>query len=344
MLAMLLVVFANAQTQTQACEERRLLATLYYEFDHIWTTSAELAKLDVVIEILKSDASIKVQIEGYCDPWGGKAINDRISQSRAQGVANYLLKHNVAESQIEFKGKGIDNSAASHAKARRVDVSHIVTVVIEPIQEPQKEEEKEEKEEPQVVEMLSEEEPIEEPVTEMQVEIESIPAAKKSIEGFSLRTNLLYWLVGNFNMGVEYRKPGSDFCFIVNGGYSPFGDTEWTHNLGGWEVVPEVRYYFPSNEQWFVGVQFLAAGYNFKPLETGSQGSCLGGGVMGGYKLTLSDRFDMDFTLGVGYGSLEYDVYYHDEATETNPCTEWNATKNSIIPIQVGVNLIWKIN
>ncbi len=159
----------------------------------------------------------------------------------------------------------------------------------------------------------------------------------------NIRANLLYWTGGMMNIGVEYKQHESNFGFVLNGGYSPFGNTDWNHNLGGWFVAPEVRYYIPTNEQWFVGVELLASGYNYKLSDTGYQGSVIGGGVIGGYKLTLSDTFDMDFTLGLGYGHFEYDTYYHDESTDTNPYIEKGITKNSLMPIQAGVNLIWKI-
>ncbi len=170
-----------------------------------------------------------------------------------------------------------------------------------------------------------------------------LAACDSSCSPITLRTNLLYWLGGMLNAGVEYKSAECDFGFLVNGGYSPFGNTEWNHNLGGWFVAPEVRYYLPCNDQWFVGAQFLAAGYNVKLSETGRQGTAIGGGVTGGYKLTLSDSFDMDFTLGVGYGHLKYDTYSHDKVTKTNPYIEKGITKNTLLPIQVGVNLIWKI-
>lgn len=160
---------------------------------------------------------------------------------------------------------------------------------------------------------------------------------------FTLRANLVYWAGGMMNIGTEYKSPDSDFGFLLNGGYSPFGNTDWNHNFGGWFVSPEVRYYIPSNDQWFVGAQLLAGGYNLKFSDTGNQGTVIGGGVMGGYKLTLTQCFDMDFTLGVGYGHFKYDTYYHDVASSTNHRITRGETKNSIMPIQAGVNLIWKI-
>ncbi|MFI3267175.1 MAG: DUF3575 domain-containing protein [Rikenellaceae bacterium] len=187
--------------------------------------------------------------------------------------------------------------------------------------------------------------PIEDVDTEMQVEpeVDLQNSVVSNQNNFTLSTNLLYWLGGLMNVGAEYKKIDSNFGVVVNGGYSPFGDTDWNHNLGGWFIAPELRFYMPNNEKWFIGAQFLASGYNYKLSDTGYQGTVIGGGLTGGYKLRLSDTFDMGFTLGLGYGHFEYDTYYHDNATNTNPYISKGVTKNSLMPIQAGINLIWKI-
>ncbi len=172
-------------------------------------------------------------------------------------------------------------------------------------------------------------------------DINSKYSSQESQQTITLRTNLLYWLTGMVNVGVEWQPNNSQIGLLINGGYSPFGDDNWEYALGGWYVAPELRYYIPSNERWFVGAQFLAQGYNVKLSDTGYQGDLISGGVMGGYKLTLNDHFDMDFTLGVGYGTLKYDTYYHSDGF--NIYKQKSLTKSGIVPIQAGVNLIWKI-
>lgn len=157
----------------------------------------------------------------------------------------------------------------------------------------------------------------------------------------TLRTNLLYWLVGMPNLGAEWTFANSPLGVVINGGYSPLGGDGWEYAAGGWYVAPELRYYIPRSDSFFVGVQLLAEGFNYKLSDTGYQGNLIAGGVMGGYKLSLSDTFDMDFTLGLGYGYFEYDTYYHSEGV--NVYKEKNLTKKTIMPIQAGVNLIWKI-
>ncbi len=143
------------------------------------------------------------------------------------------------------------------------------------------------------------------------------------------------------NVGVELNYGDSPLTFVFNGGYSPFGSKNGEYNLGGWFVSPELRYYIPANPKWFVGVQYLAYGYNIKLSDTGSQGHLHAAGVMGGYKMQLSKLFEMDFTLGAGYGKTNYVTYNHTDGY--NVYKERNVSKSSIFPIQAGVNLIWKI-
>ncbi len=170
---------------------------------------------------------------------------------------------------------------------------------------------------------------------------ESLSSAQTPQVKTALRTNLLYWLAGMPNIGVELTLDNSPLGVLLNGGYSPLGGKNWEYAAGGWYIAPEVRCYLFSAQKFFVGAQFLAQGYNYKLSETGYQGDLIGGGVTCGYKLTLSDNFDMDFTAGVGYASLSYDTYYHSNGI--NVYKEKSVTKSGIMPLQAGVNLIWKI-
>lgn len=144
-----------------------------------------------------------------------------------------------------------------------------------------------------------------------------------------------------FNIGAEWKPNNTQLGVILNLGYSPFASSRWENALGGWFIAPEARYYIPGYEQWFAGVQFLAGGYNIKLSDTGRQGSVLGGGIVGGYKMKFTNCLDIDFSLGLGYGSFNYDSYYRSNGT--NVYKEKNVRKSSIMPIQAGVNLIWKI-
>lgn len=339
--------------------------TFYFEKNQgEWIEKYEYANAGRLLKWAEANSSALINIKGWTDPSGAEEFNTNLSLKRANTIHNYLVGKGVNSSRITIEGKGVD-SQTDNTKARRADVVAYIRVANKEVVAEIEAETEIEAEKATATETglrpietqqdsarLSNSQKDSERLTNSQQEQETCQAqeptpiqSKKCFEWnyFTPRVNLLYWVGGMMNLGVEYKSPESDFGFLVNGGYSPFGNTEWNHNLGGWFVAPEVRYYLPSNEQWFVGAQFLAAGYNYKLSETGYQGSVIGGGIMGGYCITLSETFDMDFTLGLGYGHLEYDTYYHDEPTNTNPYITKGETKNSLIPIQAGVNLIWKI-
>ncbi len=377
MKRLLLLLFAlpfGAMGQTnepQTNDELRLIEKIHYDRDVYIASDEQREKLKDLVFEMRADSTLRVHIIGYGDKWGGKEVNDSFSHVRAMYIADWMRSCRVPREQIIFVGEGIDSLATTDAEARRVEISQVVKVEVAAV----KELPTEQSQQPTNTEDARAAKPIEDIDTEMQVEPETKPKAEikeqvsnaeevKVVETtqpkaeevavaeskqpfqwnyFTPRTNLLYWLGGMMNLGVEYKEPESDFGFLVNGGFSPFGSTRWNHNFGGWFLSPEVRYYFPRNDQWFVGAQFLTGGYNIKLSDTGRQGSVIGGGVMGGYKLPLSNTFDMDFTLGVGYSHLKYDTYYHDEATDTNPYEVRGVVKNTLLPIQAGVNLIWKI-
>ncbi|MEO6683490.1 MAG: OmpA family protein [Ginsengibacter sp.] len=84
--------------------------------------------LDEVVTILKENPSYKVSIEGHTDITGGEELNQKLSESRAASVKEYLSKNGVDESRITSAGYGLsnpiadNNTAAGRAKNRRVEM------------------------------------------------------------------------------------------------------------------------------------------------------------------------------------------------------------------------------
>lgn len=77
--------------------------------------------------MLKRNPNFKLVIFGHADQDGSDQVNYRISQKRAQTVANYLVKKGIATNRIEQKPMGkkelIDTATTAQAKAnnRRVE-------------------------------------------------------------------------------------------------------------------------------------------------------------------------------------------------------------------------------
>ena len=74
------------------------------------------------------DSTVRVRIVGHTDSTGNDAINDPLSQARAQTVRNYLEDRGVPAARLETAGRGsrepvADNATeAGRAKNRRVEI------------------------------------------------------------------------------------------------------------------------------------------------------------------------------------------------------------------------------
>ena len=74
-------------------------------------------------------ANVRVRIEGHTDSSGGRAINQSLSQRRAQAVADYLISQGVPQSRLEVRGFGYERPLpgrpASASENRRVEAVRI---------------------------------------------------------------------------------------------------------------------------------------------------------------------------------------------------------------------------
>lgn len=309
-----------------------------------WTVSDEsqIQALKPLLTLLESHPDATVEIVGWADPTGTRAANDIVSSRRAKNVAAFLTGKGFPAAQISTRGAGIDYNESDYKLARRAVAT--VRILVEPEPQP----------EPQPEPVPAAETPAPEPAeatAEAATEVAPEPApvaeapqaeAEPQNPGkFALRTNALYWLGLMPNLGIEWR-PAERVGIVVNGGYAMWKKDSWEHNWAGWFVAPEVRIYLGEKMNWFVGPQLLAGSFNLKPGDKGYQGDVLAGGVMGGYRMKLSRCWDLDFTLGVGYVHLEYESYRREG--NMNAYINDNLEKNTVLPIQAGVNFIWKIN
>jgi outer membrane protein OmpA-like peptidoglycan-associated protein len=55
---------------------------------------------------MKENADLRIEISGHTDNTGTDAINEKLSQARADAVKNYLLASGVASNRIQSKGYG----------------------------------------------------------------------------------------------------------------------------------------------------------------------------------------------------------------------------------------------
>jgi outer membrane protein OmpA-like peptidoglycan-associated protein len=111
------------------------LPDVLFEFGASNLTSNALARVDNIANVLNNQArSRRVAIEGHTDAVGSDAANQKLSERRAEAVANVLEAGGVSSQRLTIKGYGErypvatntgpdgSDNPAGRAKNRRVEV------------------------------------------------------------------------------------------------------------------------------------------------------------------------------------------------------------------------------
>jgi OOP family OmpA-OmpF porin len=84
-------------------------------------TDEDKAGLDKIIGNLKRLSSggdaVSGEVQGYTDSTGSKPYNQKLSERRAQAVADYLQSQGISGGRITVKGYGEENPVASNSTA-----------------------------------------------------------------------------------------------------------------------------------------------------------------------------------------------------------------------------------
>ena len=94
-------------------------------------SSAAQTQVQAFAEALRRPqlANVRVRIEGHTDSSGGRAVNQTLSQRRAQAVADYLVSQGIDATRLEVHGYGYDRPLpgrpASSRDNRRVEAVRI---------------------------------------------------------------------------------------------------------------------------------------------------------------------------------------------------------------------------
>lgn len=72
-------------------------------------------ELNKVVEVLKNNPTIRIELEGHTDNVGSAADNQKLSENRAKAVYDYLIAKGIAESRLSYKGFGASQPVADNA-------------------------------------------------------------------------------------------------------------------------------------------------------------------------------------------------------------------------------------
>lgn len=107
------------------------LQTVYFKYDSSEIDPEGKTTLDANVAILKSNAAVKVQVEGHCDQRGGIQYNIALGEKRANAVKNYLKKAGIAADRVSIisygKEKLVDSSMTDEAYAKNRRGNFVIT-------------------------------------------------------------------------------------------------------------------------------------------------------------------------------------------------------------------------
>ena len=162
-------------------------------------------------------------------------------------------------------------------------------------------------------------------------------------QNFGIKSNLLYDATSTINIGVEFAL-ADQWTMDISGNLNPWsfpqqkiyssGKVVEEHDaiIKHWMLQPELRWWYCEkfNGHFFgahaFGGQYNVGGLTFLPDSWGKKGVQIkrfegwlaGTGVSYGYHWILSNRFSLEFSLGVGYAYMKHDRYnnYTDSRLE----------------------------
>lgn len=168
-------------------------------------------------------------------------------------------------------------------------------------------------------------EPLPEPEPEVipEIEVEIVaepevvvePETCRRVPLVAVKSNALEVAALIINLGAEFRL-SPRLSLDVIGHYSPYDYFRYDRKVRLFAIEPELRYWFgePLIKGHFVGLHIPVVGFN---IQLGSnryqdpQRAAWGVGLSYGYAMPLgkATNWGVEFTLGVGYLNVVYDVY-----------------------------------
>jgi outer membrane protein OmpA-like peptidoglycan-associated protein len=105
-----------------------VLNNIFFDNNEYALKPASRSELDKLVELLKENPGLRIEISGHTDNVGTPASNLTLSNNRALAVVNYLKEQGIAANRLQAKGYGEtrpvagNNTEAERAKNRRTEV------------------------------------------------------------------------------------------------------------------------------------------------------------------------------------------------------------------------------
>lgn len=97
--------------------EKVILRNVFFDTDKFDLKSESKSELKKLVDLLKGQPNLKIEIGGHTDNTGNKQKNITLSQSRAKAVYDFLISEGIAADRLSYKGYGDSKPIADNATA-----------------------------------------------------------------------------------------------------------------------------------------------------------------------------------------------------------------------------------
>ncbi|MEI6851229.1 MAG: OmpA family protein [Bacteroidota bacterium] len=83
-----------------------VLRNIYYDFDKCNIRSDASVELDRLVQIMKDNPGMEIELSSHTDQRGSDAYNMKLSQCRAESAVAYIISKGISKTRIKAKGYG----------------------------------------------------------------------------------------------------------------------------------------------------------------------------------------------------------------------------------------------
>jgi outer membrane protein OmpA-like peptidoglycan-associated protein/YHS domain-containing protein len=91
-----------------------VLNNIFFDFDKALLRPDSKPELARVVDVLKNNPGMKIEISGHTDNKGSAAYNQKLSEARAKSVIDFLISTGIDKSRLTYKGYGFTKPVASN--------------------------------------------------------------------------------------------------------------------------------------------------------------------------------------------------------------------------------------
>ena len=95
--------------------DKMTLNKVFFEYNSSKLLESSYVQLRAVGILLKENASMKIEVEGYTDNVGSNSYNQKLSENRAKAVVKFLVTEGVPKDRLTFIGYGVKNPVGNNA-------------------------------------------------------------------------------------------------------------------------------------------------------------------------------------------------------------------------------------